>query len=538
MARGEATTPESYKKWLLNLIKDFRSPDKDAFENVVKSDGEQKKREYEDAKADAARTGDPKDIAYAKKLKQIVDIYEDVVKARSLTDKAQALYENIDSNRKKLKALKELGEGNTEEAKKIQRQLERARGGLKDIEVERDDFGPRPKTEEKVTPSETVVAETPAPAKPETPKPAAKPGEVKPTPLPITEATTVNPVTGEVIKVSDIQPAQPGATPAKPAVGPVAVDTTGEKKAEGLASAAALNLAGTLFEHVDSLKELLKNYVDKGWSNNRFLQELRNDPWYKKNSAEIKARYTQLYNYEDLVKSGQADGSTDYEKQIQTLKNQVINKARQMGSDLASDPAAVQRAAENMYITNTGIDDALTTQIIAGAIKPIFSTLGGKPTQGYSGQALKDYQALQAAAKANGFSIADIIPGGANEQQVLQNIATGAIDINRIAQDARRLAAQGQPQYVRDLLGQGYNLDQVYAPYRQTMANILEIGDPNQIDLNDPVLRSAITDKGDMNLYDFKKALRNDSRWQYTEQAKQDVSNAAFTVLRDFGFQG
>jgi hypothetical protein len=209
-----------------------------------------------------------------------------------------------------------------------------------------------------------------------------------------------------------------------------------------------------------------------------------------------------------------------------------------MGSGLASDPAAIQRAAENMYITNTGIDDALTTNILASAIRTIGGTIAGKPTEGYSGKALQDYQTLQGIAKSNGFSMADIIPGGSNEQQVLQNIAMGAIDVNRIAQDARRLAAQGQPQYVRDLLGQGYNLDQVYAPYRQTMANILEIGDPNQISLNDPTLRNAITDKGDMNLYDFKKALRQDNRWQYTDTAKQEVSTAALSVLRDFGFQG
>jgi hypothetical protein len=70
------------------------------------------------------------------------------------------------------------------------------------------------------------------------------------------------------------------------------------------------------------------------------------------------------------------------------------------------------------------------------------------------------------------------------------------------------------------------------------MANILEIGDPDQIDLNDPTLRMAITDKGDMNVYDFKKALKKDNRWQYTENARQEVSDAALSVLRDFGFQG
>jgi len=41
-----------------------------------------------------------------------------------------------------------------------------------------------------------------------------------------------------------------------------------------------------------------------------------------------------------------------------------------------------------------------------------------------------------------------------------------------------------------------------------------------------------------MNLYDFKKVLRQDSRWQYTGQAKEDTSNALMGVLRDFGFQG
>lgn len=374
-----------------------------------------------------------------------------------------------------------------------------------------------------------------------TPKPDAnliKNG--RPLPMPM-EATTINPATGEKIKVSDIGPARPGAVIPKPPVGPGmndAADAIKETKAVGLEAAAALDLAGTLFEHVPSLKILLDEYVTKGWSNSRFLQELRNDTWYKKNSAEIKQRYVQLYNYQDLVASGQADGTTDYEKQIDTLKNQIINKANQMGSGLASDPAAVQSAAENMYITNTGIDDTLTTKILAAAIRPIGSTIGGKPTQGYSGKALQDYQTIQAAAKANGFRVSDIIPGGTNEQQVLQGIATGAIDVNRITQDARKLAAQGQPQYVRDLLGQGYNLDQVYAPYRQTMANILEVGDPNQIDLNDPTLRMAITDKGDMNLFDFKKALRQDQRWQYTDQARQDVSSTALNVLRDFGFQG
>lgn len=318
---------------------------------------------------------------------------------------------------------------------------------------------------------------------------------------------------------------------------PSATDAQQREEALNVAAGENFDLPETIFNNVPSLKAILDRYVKEDWTPDKLRKAIRDDVWFRKNSAEIKARYVQLYNYRDLVATGQADGSTDYEKQISTLERQIADKARAMGSGIASDPAALRKAAENMYITNVGIDDAMTTDFIAAAIRPIGSTIAGQGTTGYSGQALKDYQAIQALAKANGFSVKDIVPGGQSEQQVLQGIAKGIIDPNRLAQDARKLAAQGQPQYVRDLLGQGYNLDQIYAPYRQTMANILEVN-PDEVDINDPMLRNAITDKGDMNIYDFKRALKQDKRWQYTENAKQEVSDAAFKVLRDFGFQG
>jgi hypothetical protein len=168
--------------------------------------------------------------------------------------------------------------------------------------------------------------------------------------------------------------------------------------------------------------------------------------------------------------------------------------------------------------------------------------IAGKVTEGYSGQALKDYQGLQALAKANGFNLSDILPRDAlgnpmTAEGTLKGLALGEIDSTRIAQDVRKLAAIGQPQYVRDLLGQGYDLENIYAPYKRTMANILEL-DTSQIDLNDPTLRGAINEKGDMNIYDFQKALRKDSRWQYTKNAKDEVASSTLQVLRDFGFQG
>lgn len=398
--------------------------------------------------------------------------------------------------------------------------------------------------------SGTTVASTPAPnsavsttpeqkpvpslIKPNTPKPPAKPNTKE------TAPTTVNPATGERIKVSDIKPAT--SAPTTPAtVGPNAPTSASRQDAAAtIAAGADFGLSETLFKNVPSLKAIFDEYVNpkSGMTDDEFRKRIRNDVWFKKNSKEIKTRFVQYYNFRDLQESGQAEGSTDYEQQITRIERNLAKRAVEIGSAAASDPIALRKAAENLYITNREDDTTYVDDFLAAAIRPISGMIGGKPTEGYSGQALQNYNTLLQTARNNGFKISDILPGGANEQQVLSAIASGTIDINRVAQDARKLAAQGQPQYVRDLLSQGYNLSQVFAPYRQTMANILEIDDPNQIDLNDPTLRMAITDKGDMNVYDFKKALKADNRWQYTENARNEVSTAAFNVLRDFGFQG
>lgn len=313
-----------------------------------------------------------------------------------------------------------------------------------------------------------------------------------------------------------------------------------ETAAEGIASSADFGLSEALFKNVPSLKAIYEKYIDpkSKMTDDEFRKQIRNDVWYRQNSKEIKNRFVQLYNYQDLKKTGQDATQTQYAKDIEIIKDKLRKNAVILGSDIASNPNELDKIAEDLYITDRSEDDSFITDLLAARIRPVAGMLGGKGTANYSGQALQNYNLLVKAARDNGFQVADIIPGAANVDQLLQNIAAGKVDINRVIGDARTLASQGQPQYVRDLLAQGYNLNQVYAPYRQTMANILEIGDADQIDLNDPILRNAITDKGDMNLYDFKKELRKDNRWQYTENAKQEVSDAALGVLRDFGFQG
>ena len=140
-------------------------------------------------------------------------------------------------------------------------------------------------------------------------------------------------------------------------------------------------------------------------------------------------------------------------------------------------------------------------------------------------------QQLQAAAAANGVKI------DANQLSDWTNRVAKGESIETFKAILRDQAGLGMPDQVKKLLGQGVDLQTIYSPYKQTMAKVLEIN-PETITLDDPVLRSAINQTGETSLYDFQRGLRKDPRWQYTNNAREEVSNSVMQVLKDFGFRG
>jgi hypothetical protein len=154
-------------------------------------------------------------------------------------------------------------------------------------------------------------------------------------------------------------------------------------------------------------------------------------------------------------------------------------------------------------------------------------------------------QSILGTARANGITL-----GQDQINNFTQQIQNGT-DIKIIQNQIRSIASLGMPDNVKKLLNEGVDLETVFSPYKNTMAAILELN-PETISLNDPTLRMAMggdyskvtstpgmggVSRGEYTMYDFEKALRKDYRWQYTDNAKRDVSNVALKVLRDFGFQ-
>ncbi len=140
-------------------------------------------------------------------------------------------------------------------------------------------------------------------------------------------------------------------------------------------------------------------------------------------------------------------------------------------------------------------------------------------------------QSLQGIANANGINLSP-----QQLEQYALEVQNGK-DIKVIQNQIRNLAGLGMPDTVKKLLAEGTDLDTIYSPYKRAMASVLEIN-PETINLSDPVLRSAIGPNGEVSLYDFQRQLRKDPRWQYTNNAREEVSSKVLRVLQDFGFQG
>lgn len=341
---------------------------------------------------------------------------------------------------------------------------------------------------------------------------------------------------------------QPGQTPGTPPSGDKGKEEPG-KKPETLKSLLKktdfwYDLPDYIFETVPELGQILVQAVNEGWDEAKFLSKAKLTSWWQSKAPVVRQRIIDRAAYDELKAAGEDVTKSTFGLEIAKRINSVKSQAKTMAGVTLTDEQA-QQVAEKIYSGNLDDDPVAITRLLTPFITKTTDRYAGSDVTTYGGQALANFQTLQAIAKANGLSLKDILPqistvttGGDVERAVLQGLAAGDIDINRVAQNARMVAAQGQPEYVRNLLNQGYDLEQVYAPYRNTMANVLEIQDPNQIDLNDPTLRSAINNNGDMNIYDFKKALRKDSRWQYTEGARQEMTDTAFNLLRNFGFTG
>jgi hypothetical protein len=145
--------------------------------------------------------------------------------------------------------------------------------------------------------------------------------------------------------------------------------------------------------------------------------------------------------------------------------------------------------------------------------------------------ALKLEDSLNNVANSNGISLS------MNQLITYRDRIEKGEDVDLIKNDIRSIASLGQPDSIKKLMQSGTDLETIYSPYKRIMASSLDVN-PETITLDDPTLRMAIGPDKEMSIYDYKKAVRADNRWKYSQEANNEVSEMVNQVKRDFGFMG
>ncbi len=335
---------------------------------------------------------------------------------------------------------------------------------------------------------------------------------------------------------------------------------TGAKTATGAEDINAIySLARSKYGNVDSiflydpeLKQLLIDAVgdpataQDDMNADEFARRLGASDWairnassYAKRDAERREytetldKYNQQLELADtqekkdviLSKIGQLKTTSAYARGLESAKAYI--EAVASGLTGTMSPERLDAFVKRMYDSANDKDPNIINRELAALISY-------KPGMQLGGAIGGDLTALRATARSNGFDLDTSFGSSINDW--LQRLAKGE-SIETFKNTIRGAAKLGLPDKVANLLDQGLDLKDIYAPYRNVMASVLEVA-PDSINLDDKTLRMAIGPEKEMSIYDFQRTLRKDPRWQYTNNAREEASDSVLKVLRDFGFQG
>ncbi len=352
----------------------------------------------------------------------------------------------------------------------------------------------------------------------------------------------------------DVAGARMGEEASMAALTPGLASATGEMSIEEI-----YNLVKTKYANVDSiflyndelgalLREAVGNIDDPNddMTPTEFTRRLGLTDWAKTGAEEWRTRSAEKREYKDLLgkfENQLALAATDADKAKIQEKIDTLKSKSTYARGVASSKAAILRIASGLIGTpSPEVLEALATEIYDSAIEDDPNLIKDKVLARFKytsdavlgGSAGTNLTALKQAAAANGFDLQEVYGDKLNDW--LTRMAKGE-SVETFKSLIRDRAAIGLPDKVANLLRQGLDLEDIYSPYRNIMASVLEL-EPDSIKLTDPTLTNAFGADRELPLYEFKRSLRKDPRWQYTDNAREEVSSAALGILRDFGFQG
>lgn len=282
--------------------------------------------------------------------------------------------------------------------------------------------------------------------------------------------------------------------------------------------------AYALIMSVPGLRRAFVNAVEQGQTPEGFQVAIRKTPWFQ-NRNESQRKY-------DVASKSTFDRA-DFETKVNEVRDAIIRQAK-------ADNGTTVSAADAESLANTILRDNWDDweTVLPRVVRQRFVKADALE---FGGRAYGTLQDLNGYARSMGVQLskdeaARYVEAISAETDTLDNVKA------TIAKNVARL----YPQYA-DRINAGATMADIVYPYRKTMASLLEI-DEESIDMYgesgktggfDPLLDKALMatdEKGNpLSVSQFRKMVKQDERWQFTDNARQEYASIARSLMRDFG---
>jgi hypothetical protein len=276
--------------------------------------------------------------------------------------------------------------------------------------------------------------------------------------------------------------------------------------------AESYGFAYTMIRSNNELYNLFKKAVSQTWDQTRIMTEVRATNWYKKNSES-----------ERNAAALKASDPATYQQQLAQQRVRVKMMATEWGARISNQK--INELAN--HVLAQGWDDNQLRSVMGRYIK-------------YSdGRLLGQAGAMESEWR----QYADQMGVRVGDQQVRQWAAM-AVNGRVTPQDVlSRIKEMAKSKYggLADRIDAGETVEAIAEPYKQAMAEILEIN-PGDVNIRrDRQIQRALgwrdrdNKPGTMAVWQFEDMLRKDPRWEKTDNARDSYMEAGRQVLRDMG---
>ena len=290
-----------------------------------------------------------------------------------------------------------------------------------------------------------------------------------------------------------------------------------------LSTAEAMSAYGfvySLASAVPDLKDLLDQAIQAKWTPENFKARVESTNWWKANGDAAR----------NLVISRAADPAT-YRQNLAAATDSIILKAQQMGRGLSL--ATAQKLALRTLSENGQWDDNRLSELVANT-----AVLSHGEGGSYKGQAANLFDHMTTVAQNYGVGYTS----GWLETWV-NEIESGRNTLDGWESVMRSRAKAAYPQFANQL-DSGMTVRDIADPYISTYAQTLEVPE-TQVTLKDNYIKKALSQTGQdgttqtsMPLWQFQRLLKDDPRYDRTQQAKTDAFTTLNKIGKDWGFVG